>query len=68
MAVEQTRTGSVGSVELPAPTAWPIVAAFGVALLFAGFGHDRFGQHSGRDINGLRLGGLVPRCASAREA
>ena len=36
MAVEQTRTGSVGSVELPAPTAWPIVAAFGVALLFAG--------------------------------
>jgi len=36
MAVEQTRTGSVGSVELPAPTPWPIVAAFGVALLFAG--------------------------------
>jgi hypothetical protein len=38
MAVErmQTRAGSPGSVELPAPTAWPIVAAFGVALLFAG--------------------------------
>jgi hypothetical protein len=36
MAVEQTRTGSIRSVELPAPTAWPIVAAFGVALLFTG--------------------------------
>jgi hypothetical protein len=38
MAVErmQTRTGSPASVELPAPTAWPIVAAFGVALLFTG--------------------------------
>ena len=38
MAVErmQTRAVSPGSVELPAPTAWPIVAAFGVALLFAG--------------------------------
>jgi hypothetical protein len=38
MAVErtQTRAGSAESVELPAPTAWPIVAAFGVSLLFAG--------------------------------
>src|SRR5277367_4874088 len=36
MAVEQTRTDFRGSVELPAPTAWPIVAAFGVALLFTG--------------------------------
>jgi hypothetical protein len=25
-----------GSIELPAPTAWPIVLAFGVALVFAG--------------------------------
>src|SRR5271157_1890030 len=32
----QTRAGSSGNIELPAPTAWPIVAAFGVALLFAG--------------------------------
>src|SRR5277367_4269838 len=38
MAAErvQTRAGSPGSIELPAPTAWPIVAAFGVVLLFAG--------------------------------
>jgi hypothetical protein len=38
MAAErmQTRAGSPGSIELPAPTAWPIVAAFGVALLFTG--------------------------------
>ena len=25
-----------GTVELPAPTAWPIVLAFGLTLLFAG--------------------------------
>ena len=31
-----TRAVSARNVELPAPTAWPIVAAFGVALLFAG--------------------------------
>src|SRR5271170_1270699 len=32
-----TRAGKVGSeVELPAPTAWPIVLAFGITLLFAG--------------------------------
>jgi hypothetical protein len=32
----EARTGVPGNVELPAPTAWPIIAAFGVALLFAG--------------------------------
>jgi hypothetical protein len=32
----ETRTGVPGNIELPAPTAWPIIAAFGVALLFAG--------------------------------
>jgi hypothetical protein len=31
-----TRADAPGKIELPAPTAWPIVAAFGVALLFAG--------------------------------
>jgi hypothetical protein len=32
----ETRVGARGTIELPAPTAWPLVAAFGVALLFAG--------------------------------
>jgi hypothetical protein len=32
----EARTGVPGNLELPAPTAWPIIAAFGVALLFAG--------------------------------
>ena len=32
----ETRVGERGTLELPAPTAWPLVAAFGVALLFAG--------------------------------
>jgi hypothetical protein len=32
----EPRAGARGTIELPAPTAWPIVAAFGVALLFAG--------------------------------
>src|SRR5437879_10795495 len=40
MALEQDmnpqRTSTLASVELPAPTAWPIALAFGVALLFAG--------------------------------
>jgi hypothetical protein len=38
MATErvETRAGSPSAIELPAPTAWPIVGAFGVALLFAG--------------------------------
>ena len=31
-----TRASAPSNIELPAPTAWPIVAAFGVALLFAG--------------------------------
>jgi hypothetical protein len=30
------RTSTPASVELPAPTAWPVVLAFGLALLFAG--------------------------------
>src|SRR5437773_2409774 len=29
-------TSAPASVELPAPTAWPVVLAFGLALLFAG--------------------------------
>lgn len=33
---EKIREGAPGTVELPAPTAWPIVLAFGVTLLFAG--------------------------------
>src|SRR5579863_9772049 len=32
----ETRVGTRGTIELPAPTAWPLVAAFGIALLFAG--------------------------------
>src|ERR1700684_1428162 len=31
-----TREQLSGSIELPAPTAWPIVLAFGVSLVFAG--------------------------------
>ena len=34
--VNPHRTSTLASVELPAPTAWPIALAFGVALLFAG--------------------------------
>jgi hypothetical protein len=34
--VNPHRTSTRASVELPAPTAWPIALAFGVALLFAG--------------------------------
>ena len=33
---EEIREGAPGAVELPAPTAWPIVLAFGVTLVFTG--------------------------------
>jgi hypothetical protein len=40
MALEQEKTpqatGIAASIEMPAPTAWPIILAFGLALLFAG--------------------------------
>jgi hypothetical protein len=34
--VNTRRTGAPASVDLPAPTAWPLVLAFGLTLLFAG--------------------------------
>ncbi len=34
--VEQRGVGAPGTVEMPAPTPWPIVLAFGAMLLFAG--------------------------------
>jgi len=34
--VNPRRTSAPASVELPAPTAWPVVLAFGLALLFGG--------------------------------
>lgn len=34
--VNAQRTGAPASVELPAPTAWPLVLAFGLALIFGG--------------------------------
>lgn len=36
MGSRTVNTRAPNKIELPAPTAWPIVAAFGVALLFAG--------------------------------
>src|SRR5580704_12562995 len=36
MSSQPVNTRVPSKIELPAPTAWPIVAAFGVALLFAG--------------------------------
>src|SRR2546428_13846997 len=30
------RTGTAASVQLPEPTAWPVVLAFGLALVFSG--------------------------------
>ena len=32
----ETRTATQGTIETPAPTAWPIVLAFGLTLVFAG--------------------------------
>ncbi len=35
-SVNQNREAIPGAIEMPAPTAWPIVLAFGITLLFAG--------------------------------
>src|SRR5246127_4311788 len=32
----QTERATQGTIELPAPTAWPIILAFGLTLVFAG--------------------------------
>ena len=40
--------------ELPAPTAWPIVLAFGVTLVCRRTGHERSRQRSGGDPGRLR--------------
>ena len=34
-SVNQNREAIPGAIEMPAPTAWPIVLAFGITLLFA---------------------------------
>ena len=36
MAVQPEREHSIKTIEVPAPTPWPFVTAFGLALLFAG--------------------------------
>ena len=56
------------TIELPAPTAWPIVLAFGIDVALCGVGDQRFRQHSGRDLRACRLRWLVSRRAAAREA
>jgi hypothetical protein len=34
--VDRSSVGTPGTVDMPAPTPWPIVLAFGAMLLFAG--------------------------------
>ena len=34
--VDQTRENVPDTIEMPAPTVWPIALAFGITLLFAG--------------------------------
>jgi hypothetical protein len=36
-SADELHKGATGTVMMPAPTAWPIVLAFGMTLLFAGF-------------------------------
>ncbi len=65
-----TETGAPTShvVHLPAPTAWPIVLALGITLLFAGLVTSMGNQHSGTHSDGVRFGWLVPECSAARAA
>ena len=55
------------TIILPAPTAWPIVLAFGITLLFAGLVTSASRQHSRRDPGRDRVCRLVSRCPPAGE-
>jgi hypothetical protein len=67
MAVESNRSRKRRSrtVEMPAPTAWPIVLAFGITLLFAGMVTSERRQRAGSDCRRRRRGWLVSRCSAA---
>ena len=45
--------------KLPSPTAWPIVLAFGITLVFAGMVTTACRQYSGCDPGPLRVRRLV---------
>ena len=53
---------------LPAPTAWPIVLAFGCTLAAAGLVTDAGHQHSGRRAHARRLHRMVSPGSAARAA
>src|SRR5262249_61979704 len=41
-SIPMTNQRSQGTIEVPAPTAWPIVLAFGVCLLFGGLATNAY--------------------------
>ncbi len=47
-------------IEMPAPTAWPVVLAFGMTLVFAGMVTAASAEHPGRDFGRGRCGRMVP--------
>ena len=55
-----------GTIELPAPTAWPIVLGFRSYIGLRGIGHQCLRQHSGSNSDDCWLRRLVSRCAAAR--
>ena len=55
------------TINLPAPTPWPIVLAFGITLLFAGLVTSAFSQHSRSDPDRDRMCRLVPGRSPARK-
>ena len=55
-------------VKLPAPTAWPIVLAFGITLLFAGLVTSASVSILGAILVGRRVCRVVPRGIAARKA
>ena len=68
MAVELTNQPeeiAPDTIEMPAPTAWPIALAFGITLLFAGIGYQRGRQRAGSVHRYCGRRWMVSRCSAA---
>ncbi len=61
-----TQAKQAKTIEMPAPTVWPIILAFGLTLVCR-FGHQFIAESSWADL-ALVGPSLVPRRIAAREA
>ena len=56
---ENRQDEAPNTIAMPSPTAWPIVLAFGITMVFAGMVTTGVRQYSGCDIGVRRIRRLV---------